>query len=86
MTSAWSQLTDRQQAAASAAGRLLAEADLRFLMLLFADASEAGAILANIEPADSVKLIEGALAAAIAAAAKDEADLEEVQIEQGRVH
>ena len=85
MRTAWSHLTDRQQEAAKAAARLLADADLRFLMLLFG-ADKAGAILANIEPADSVKLIEGALAAAIAAAAKDEADLEEVQIEQGRVH
>ena len=66
MTEAWSQLTDRQQRAAKAAANLLEDADMRFVMMLFG-ADKAGAILANIEPADGVKLIEGALAAAKAA-------------------
>ena len=84
MNSAWRHLTGQQQEAAKAAARLLADADLRFLMLLFGG-NHAGAILANIEPADSVKLVEGALAAAVAAA-KNEAELDEVEIEHGRVH
>ena len=66
MSDGWSYLNDRQQAAAKAAANLLEDADMRFVMMLFGE-DERGAILANIEPADSVKLVEGALKAAQAA-------------------
>ena len=61
MSDAWSYLSDEQHAAAKAAVRLLEDADMRFMMLLFGS-NKAGAILANIEPADGVTLVEGALA------------------------
>ena len=66
MNDAWSQLTDQQQRAAKAAANLLEDADMRFIMMLFG-ADKAGAVVGNIAPADSVKLVEGALKAAQAA-------------------
>ena len=63
MSKGWDLLSPQQQEAARAAARLLEVQDMNFLMLLFGK-DERGAILANIEPADAVRLIEMALSAA----------------------
>ena len=53
----WMALDEAQQAAGKAAARLVEEAELSFVMLLFAD-DRVGAVISNIEPANAVKLIE----------------------------
>lgn len=59
----WALLADEQQEAGKAAARLIEDADLKFVMMLYRD-DRIGAIVSNIEPADAVELIEGALKAA----------------------
>lgn len=63
MSSAWTRLTDEQQAAAKAAARVIEAEGLQFLLLLFGD-DKGGAIIGNIEPAEAVRLIEAAHAVA----------------------
>jgi hypothetical protein len=63
MSRAWDMLSPHQQEAAKAAARLIEEAELQFMMMLFS-AGGVGAVLGNIEPIDAVRLIEGALMAA----------------------
>jgi hypothetical protein len=63
----WMALDEAQQEAGKAAARLVEEAELSFVMLLFAD-DRVGAVISNIEPANAVKLIEQALKAAKATA------------------
>ena len=82
MSSGWLQLTDKQQEAAKAAARLIEDEGLQFLLLLFGDDSKRGAIIGNIEPADAVRLIEAAYAAAKAMVA-GEGMVEE--IDKGRL-
>lgn len=72
MSVAWSQLSPHQLEAASAAARLIEEAELQFMMMLFSP-NGVGAVIGNIEPADAVRLIEGALIAA-----KNIVDVEEI--------
>jgi hypothetical protein len=63
MSRAWDMLSPHQQEAAKAAARLIEEAELQFMMMLFSHGG-VGAVLGNIEPTDAVRLIEGALMAA----------------------
>jgi hypothetical protein len=63
MSVAWDMLSPHQQAAAKAAARLIEEAELQYMMMLFS-AGGVGAVISNIEPTDAVRLIEGALIAA----------------------
>jgi hypothetical protein len=63
MSVAWDMLSPHQQAAAKAAARLIEEAELQYMMMLFS-AGGVGAVISNIEPTDAVRLIEGALMAA----------------------
>jgi hypothetical protein len=63
MSVAWDQLSAHQQEAAKAAARLIEEAELQFMMMLFS-AGGVRAVVGNIEPVDAVRLIEGALMAA----------------------
>ena len=73
MSSAWSQLTREQQAAARAAARVIEDEGLQFLLLLFGD-DQRGAIIGNIEPSEAVRLIEAAHAAAKAIVEVEEID------------
>lgn len=79
MSEVWKQLTDKQQEAAKAAARVIEEEGLRFLLLLFGDGKR-GAIIGNIEPINSVSLIEDALAAARTMVL---ADIEPIEIDKG---
>jgi hypothetical protein len=63
MSRAWDMLAPHQQEAAKAAARLIEEAELQFMMMLFSHGG-VGAVISNIEPVDAVRLIEGALTAA----------------------
>lgn len=63
MSQGWDLLTPHQQDAAKAAARLIEDQGMNFMMLLFGE-NKQGAIIANIEPADAVRLIEVALTAA----------------------
>jgi hypothetical protein len=63
MSRAWDMLSPHQQEAAKAAARLIEEAELQFMMMLFSTTG-VGAVIGNIEPTDAVRLIEGALMAA----------------------
>jgi hypothetical protein len=63
MSRAWDMLAPHQQEAAKAAARLIEEAELQFMMMLFSHGG-VGAVIGNIEPTDAVRLIEGALIAA----------------------
>jgi hypothetical protein len=63
MSRAWDRLSPHQQEAAKAAARLIEEAELQFMMMLFSTTG-VGAVIGNIEPTDAVRLIEGALMAA----------------------
>jgi len=63
MSKGWDLLTPHQQDAAKAAARLIEAQDMTFMMLLFGHDKQ-GAIIANIEPTDAVRLIEAALTAA----------------------
>lgn len=63
MNAEWDPLTPQQLASAKAAARLIEQENMGFMMLLFSR-EKTGAIIANIEPADAVKLIENALIAA----------------------
>jgi dihydroxyacetone kinase DhaKLM complex PTS-EIIA-like component DhaM len=63
MSRAWDMLAPHQQEAAKAAARLIEQAELQFMMMLFS-AGGVGAVIGNIEPVDAVRLIEGALMAA----------------------
>jgi hypothetical protein len=63
MSRAWDMLSPHQQEAAKAAARLIEEAELQFMMMLFSHGG-VGAVIGNIEPCDAVRLIEGALMAA----------------------
>jgi hypothetical protein len=56
----WDLLTEQQHEAARTAARLVADADMMFLMLLFGEGKK-GAILSNVEPEAAVRLIEHAL-------------------------
>lgn len=64
-------LNDEQQAAIRQASAILREADLIFIMMLFGE-DKRGAIAANIEPANAVRLIETALMAAMATVEAEE--------------
>ena len=64
-------LNDEQQAAIRQAASILREADLIFIMMLFGEDKQ-GAVAANIEPANAVKLIETALMAAMATVEAEE--------------
>jgi len=79
MSSGWTQLTAQQQEAAKAAARVIEDQGMQFLLLLFGE-DKRGAIIGNIEPAQAVKLIEGAHAAALAMI---EAQIELEDIERG---
>jgi hypothetical protein len=63
MSRAWDMLSPHQQEAAKAAARLIEEAELQFMMMLFS-AGGVSAVIGNIEPCDAIRLIEGALLAA----------------------
>jgi hypothetical protein len=63
MSRGWDMLSEQQQEAAKAAARLIEDQGMTFMMLLFGRDKQ-GAIIANIEPDDAVRLIEMALAAA----------------------
>lgn len=63
MSQGWDLLSPHQQDAARAAARLIEDQDMTFLMLLHGKDAK-GAILANIEPAEAVRMIEFALKAA----------------------
>jgi hypothetical protein len=76
MTTGWDHLTEKQHEAARAAARVIGEADMTFLMLLFGPDKQ-GAILANVEPDDAIKLIEHALLAARSIIEVDEIDIEQ---------
>jgi hypothetical protein len=71
---AWDMLSPHQQEAAKAAARLIEEAELQFMMMLFS-AAGVGAVVGNIEPVDAVRLIEGALMAAKNTASYSEIDM-----------
>ena len=76
MKTGWDLLNEQQHEAARAAARVIGEADMTFLMLLFGP-DQQGAILSNVEPGDAVRLIEQALLAA-----KSILEITEVDIEQ----
>jgi hypothetical protein len=59
----WDVMDLDQQAAAKAAARLIEDARLTFVMMLFRDDSF-GAVISNIDPPNAVGLIEQALRAA----------------------
>ena len=63
MSRAWEHLSPHQQEAAKAAARLIEEAELQFMMMLFSHGG-VSAVIGNIEPTDAIRLIEGALMAA----------------------
>jgi hypothetical protein len=63
VSAGWDLLTPHQQDAARAAARLIEDQGMTFTMLLFGQDKQ-GAIIANIEPHDAVRLIEIALKAA----------------------
>ena len=63
MSAGWDHLSPHQQDAAKAAARLIEDQGMTYLMLLFGEDKQ-GAIIANIEPPDAVRLIEHALIAA----------------------
>ena len=63
MSLAWDMLSPHQQEAAKTAARLIEEAELQFMMMLFS-ADGVSAVLGNIEHPDAIRLIEGALIAA----------------------
>jgi hypothetical protein len=71
---AWSQLSPHQQEAAKAAARLVEDAELAFVTMLFSSQG-GGAVMSNIEPGDAVRLIEGALMAAKNTASYAEMDM-----------
>jgi hypothetical protein len=63
MTSMWAYLSQQEQDAAAAAARVIEDAGLRFVLLLFTE-DNVGAVISNIEPRDAAPRIEQALAAA----------------------
>lgn len=79
MTEGWALLTPQQQDAAKAAARLIEDQGMTFMMMLFGT-NEQGALVANIEPGDAVRLIEVALMAA-----KQIVEVAEISIEE-RLH
>jgi hypothetical protein len=62
--SGWVHLTKQQQDAVNAAARIVEDAGMRFVFLLFGDDGQVGALISNIEPADAVPMIDQALKAA----------------------
>jgi hypothetical protein len=74
MSRAWDHLSPHQQEAAKAAARLIEQAELQYMMMLFSP-DGGGAVLGNIEPVDAVRLIQGALLAAKATASYSEIDM-----------
>ena len=68
----WDLLDHEQQAASKAAARLIEDAKLRFVMMLFRD-DKIGAVIPNIDPPQAVGLIELALRAA-----KSQCGIEEI--------
>jgi hypothetical protein len=74
MNHPWDMLSPHQQEAAKAAARLIEEAELQFMMMLFSTGG-VGAVIGNIEPADAVRFIEGALIAAKNIASYTEIDV-----------
>ena len=76
MSQGWDLLTPHQQDAAKAAARLIEDQGMNFMMLLFGE-NKQGAIIANIEPGDAVRLIEIALKAAKAIVEVTEISTEE---------
>ena len=81
MSQGWDILTSQQRDAAKAAARLIEDQGMTYLMLLFGgerdDTAKQGAIVANIEPTDAVRLIEMALTAAKATLEVTEISTEE---------
>jgi hypothetical protein len=63
MSVAWDLLSPHQKEAAKAAARLIEEAELQFMMMLFSTTGVC-AVIGNIEPPDAIRLIEAALIAA----------------------
>ena len=59
----WDLLDLDQQAASKAAARLIEDAKLKFVMMLFSG-DRIGAVISNIDPPNAVGLIEQALSAA----------------------
>lgn len=76
MKTGWDHLNDQQHEAARAAARVIGEADMTFLMLLFGPDMQ-GAILSNVEPDNAVRLIEQALTAAKSVLEVTEIDMEQ---------
>ena len=68
----WDLLDLDQQAASKAAARLIEDAKLRFVMMLFSG-DKVGAVISNIDPPNAVGLIEQALRAA-----KSQCGIEEI--------
>lgn len=61
--SGWDKLTEDEQVAASVAGKLLEDAKMRFVIMLFG-ASGQGAVISNIAPGDAAGMIGQAYLAA----------------------
>ena len=76
MTTGWDLLNEQQHEAARAAARVIGDADMTFLMLLFGPDKQ-GAILSNVEPLNAIGLIEQALAAAKSVLEVTEVDMEQ---------
>ena len=68
----WDFMDANQQAASKAAARLIEDAKLTFVMMLFRD-DKIGAVISNIDPPQAVGLIEQALRAA-----KSQCGIEEI--------
>jgi hypothetical protein len=71
MSNSWTRLTREQQDACSAAARLVEDADMRFVFMMFGR-DGVGAVISNVEPADAAPMIEQALKAAKAGVAADD--------------
>ena len=68
----WDLLDLDQQAATKAAARLIEDAKLTFVMMLFSG-DKVGAVISNIDPPNAVGLIEQALRAA-----KSQCEIEDI--------
>ena len=68
----WDLMDADQQAASKAAARLIEDAKLRFVLMLFRD-DNFGAVISNIDPPNAVGLIEQALRAA-----RNQVEVEEI--------
>ena len=71
MSNGWTRLTKEQQDACSAAARVVEDANMRFVFMLFSREG-VGAVISNIEPGDAVPMIDAALEAAKSGVAADD--------------